>query len=126
MGEVLSDAAMAVVALVMPGIPPGERLVRLTERAPARPMVSAGTWLLEIASDQEGAWRSPWLRACAIRAIRIGMGDGRPEIAPVAIEHPVVGEELDLLTASRSEVGVVEEPATVDEDEVPGTDERPG
>ena len=57
----------------------------------------AAGWLRDLVEDRHDDWRSPWLRACAIRAARLtgrlgGIDLGRAR----ALGDPVVDEELAL------------------------------
>jgi hypothetical protein len=72
----------------------------LDPHAPAGAAGSAGfpdrgAVLRDLVEDPERAWRSPWLRACAIRAARrAGVLEGF-DVAPArALHDPVIDEEL--------------------------------
>ena len=101
------DLAGQVVALLAPGLTPVARQRRLQKAeppgspgGPADP--GAGGWLADLAADTERLWRSPWLRACAIRAIRVlgPAGASSGALVPLSTgtpEEPIVTEELELL-----------------------------
>ena len=90
------DEARTVLATVQPNLTPGERLARLPAHAAEAPGDADG-WLRDLVEDRHDDWRSPWLRACAIRAARLtgrlgGIDLGRAR----ALGDPVVDEELAL------------------------------
>ncbi len=95
-----------VLAVLAPGLEPRERLARIRPdgaRAPERP---ARDWLVDMAEDRDGRWRSPWLRACAIRALRLGGlaqdGSGGNRVLANAATDPVVAEEQALVAKASS------------------------
>jgi len=91
-------AAMAVVGLLAPGLSPHARAERLSGGS-AEPARTSKEWLLELAEDRDGRWRSPWLRACVVRAARLG-GFAREidRTALAAAREPIVAEELALIS----------------------------
>lgn len=91
-------AAADIVALLAPGLEPAERLHAVSARAAPAVARTAREWLLDIAEDGRSVWRSPWLRACAIRAVRRHrLVDGSPVRITNRHADPVMAEELGLL-----------------------------
>jgi hypothetical protein len=103
------ERASQVVAVLAPGLGTAERLARLGGPPAGRadPNGSDGVgarareWLLDIAADIDAVWRSGWLRACAIRALRLTAAAEPATLASLAPEleqaDPVVAEELTLV-----------------------------
>src|SRR4029453_1794729 len=60
------DEAARVLAVIDPGLTDAERLDRLRSQV-ALPTEGDG-WVAHLVEDPDGAWRSPWLRACAIHS----------------------------------------------------------
>ena len=91
---VLGPDARVALPLLAPDLPVAERLRRMPSPAEDRAMDLAG-WLRDLVEDVDEAWRSPWLRACAIHAAR-GREHARPagHEAARAVGDPVIDEEL--------------------------------
>ena len=73
------------------------RLARLVAAtgAPASP-VDVEAVLADLVEDREAAWRSPWLRACAVRAAcDREVASGLDLVPARALGDPMVDEELD-------------------------------
>src|SRR5262245_6777369 len=88
-----------VLGLLTPSLSASGRLERL---APATGAVddrrAEPDWLRSMARDAGDRWRSPWLRACAIRALRIRGLQAEVDVAAArGTRDPVVLEELQLL-----------------------------
>ena len=64
-----TEGAAVLIALLAPARTPGERLALLAH--PVDGPADPGGWLRELVEDPGEVWRSPWLRACAIRAARV-------------------------------------------------------
>ena len=60
------DEARRVLAILAPDLPHADRLQRLGRRR--RPAADLDATLRDLVEDRDAAWRSPWLRACAIHA----------------------------------------------------------
>ena len=73
------------------------RLRRLLAATGSRgPMVEVGAVLADLVEDRDGAWRSPWLRACALRAAcDRELAAGLDLVPARALGDPMVDEELD-------------------------------
>ncbi|HET9852480.1 MAG TPA: hypothetical protein VFP56_08240 [Candidatus Limnocylindrales bacterium] len=75
------ERAGRIAALLAPGLDSSERLrgLRATSPSAARNEAPgerrASAWLVDLAEDPAGPWRSSWLRACATRAIPL-LGEG--------------------------------------------------
>ena len=92
--------AVVVATLLDPAIAPSEQHDRLESpdpgRARQRPR-GARAVLVDLAEDRDATWRSPWLRACAIRALRLS-GIAPVGLAPApAATDSLVAEELALV-----------------------------
>ena len=99
LGVLLGRDAAPLLALLEPGRTPAERLARLT-RIPDGPDVPGGpdSWLRDLVEDPAERWRSPWLRACAIRAARLRGAAGSLDLGPArAVRDPVIDEEIALV-----------------------------
>jgi hypothetical protein len=95
------EAAAQVVAVLTPGLPTAERQRPLAPRSVVASARDGRQWLLDIAADEAGLWRSAWLRACAIRAARLtgALRSGRSPGAELGRAEDVdgtVAEELAL------------------------------
>jgi hypothetical protein len=91
------DRARLVQALLDPTLGTEDRLARLRSTPPSGEHRGGGEWLVELAGDPDGRWRSSWLQACAVRALRLA-GLATPDVAPAhAADDPVVAEELALI-----------------------------
>jgi hypothetical protein len=88
-----ADEARRVVAILEPDLPIADRLRRLGVPAAAAPDLD--TTLRDLVEDRDDAWRSPWLRACALHA---AIARGRPaglDLAPArALGDPLIDEVL--------------------------------
>jgi hypothetical protein len=93
--EVHLDAASRhLIPLLLPALPVAERLGRMPSPAASDPTDVAG-WLRDLVEDRDDAWRSPWLRACAIHAaVARGLLAGFELDAARALGDPVIDEEL--------------------------------
>ena len=84
--------ARLVLALLLPGLSPADRLRQLPR--PGGPRDPNG-WLRDLVEDRDRTWRSPWLRACAVHAARgRGVLDGMDVDAARTLGDPVLDEEL--------------------------------
>jgi hypothetical protein len=89
--------AGTVAAIVDGRLEPAERLRRLSDGR-KQPAHGGAAWLRDIAEDGDDRWRSEWLRACAIRALRLRrVGAGFDPAAARRSGDPVVLEELELV-----------------------------
>ncbi len=66
------EHASRIVALLSPALDARDRLLRIEGGVAGPSAPSAVEVLLDLAEDRDGHWRSAWLRACAIRALRLG------------------------------------------------------
>jgi hypothetical protein len=65
------------------------------------PNRDVAAWLRDLVEDADAAWRSPWLRACAIRAAAAGGHLERFDLEPArALDDRTVDEEIDAAAAS--------------------------
>jgi hypothetical protein len=101
---VLGPSDAARLAPLLDGrVDAGERLRRLggtTRGASTEPAVV----LTEIVADRDGVWRSPWVRACAVRAASYrGLSGSLDLDALRALADPIVDEELDRAPRTPSE-----------------------
>ena len=60
------DEAALALPLVRRDLTPDERSAALRRAGSA--VRHSEEWLADMADDPEGAWRSPWLAACAVHA----------------------------------------------------------
>jgi hypothetical protein len=87
------EEARAVVAVVSPAGDPGGGRAHLP--APPGAPVDVAGWVRDLVEDRGGAWRSPWLRACAIRAARDRGELASLDLGPArAVGDPLIEEEL--------------------------------
>ncbi len=103
------EPAGVIVALLSPGLEPHERWVRIKPPVAGQSAPSARDRLVEMTADRGDHWRSSWLRACAIRALRLSglAGDvlsSKPRRLGGIVEDHCVAEELDLLAPAQSRV----------------------
>jgi hypothetical protein len=101
-----------VLAVLQPGLPLAERLLRLggpRDRPAGEGTTGAwpaddAAWLRDIVEDPGGRWRAPWLRACAVHAAAVrGILDGMDVGGARVLGDPVVDEELALAGVGRPE-----------------------
>jgi hypothetical protein len=96
-----ADEARIVLAVLQPDLSPEERIARLPAPDGEAP-VDLGGWLRDLVEDRQDRWRSPWLRACAIRTARLLGG-----LRGIALDgartmgDPIVDEELALAAAAQ-------------------------
>ncbi|MET1232134.1 MAG: hypothetical protein ABWY52_04715, partial [Candidatus Limnocylindrales bacterium] len=104
------DERDRVMAVLQPGLPLTDRLLRLggpgdrpdAEGSTGEGPTSDTAWLRDIVEDPRGRWRSPWLRACAVHAAAVrGTLNGMDVGGARMLGDPVVDEELDLAGAGR-------------------------
>ena len=99
------EAAGPIVALLSPAPGVQERLIRIKAPHVGQPGPSASQLLLEMVADPEDHWRSIWLLACAVRALRMA-GLAADDLRSAVHRHrataddPAVAEELALLSGS--------------------------
>ena len=87
------DEARPVLAILAPGLPDADRLRRLGAIDDAS--TALDPTLQDLVEDRDGAWRSPWLRACAIHsAIAHGLLAGIDLREARALHDPVIDELL--------------------------------
>jgi hypothetical protein len=89
--------ARRLLAALDPAMAPGDARRALDAHGGAGTTGPAGrdAVLRDLVEDADGAWRSPWLRACAIRAARrAGVLGGFDVAAARAVHDPVIEEEL--------------------------------
>ena len=87
------DEARRVIAVLEPGLSASDRLGRLGGAADA-PLDLHAT-LRDLVEDRDAAWRSPWLRACAIHtAVALGRLEGIDLEGARSLHDPVVDELL--------------------------------
>jgi TLC ATP/ADP transporter len=88
------DEAARVLAVIDPGLTDAERLDRLGSQV-AMPTDGDG-WFRDLVEDPDDAWRSPWLRACAIHsAAARGVLATMDTAAARRVGDPIIDEELD-------------------------------
>jgi hypothetical protein len=94
-----------VVALLDPRLMPADRLRRIVPPASATADPrDAEDWVRDLVEDVDDAWRSAWLRACAIHdAGASGLLDRMDLASARAMGHPVVDEELGLATSGTTD-----------------------
>jgi hypothetical protein len=95
-----ADEARTVLAVARPARTAEERRSALPPPDVDAPM-GAAAWLRDLAEDPQDRWRSPWLRACAIRAARLtDRLDGIELDGARRLGDPIVDEELAALVGS--------------------------
>ncbi len=92
-----ATAAARLIPVLDSRIPPEGRLrhlvVRTGSATPARGVTAV---LADLVEDREDAWRSRWVRACAVRAAcDRGIADELDLVPVRALGDPMVNEELD-------------------------------
>jgi hypothetical protein len=92
--------ARALVAVASPDLDDLARMELLTESGPAEPEPRGG-WVRALALDEDGYWREPWLRACALHAAATTAPAEAREIAErfVGDADPAVAETASWVVA---------------------------
>ena len=92
--EVLAgrETGERIAALLDPHTPGGELTKALG--GPAAPEWSAAEWVTDLAADPEDHWGDSWLRACAIQAAPVVLGEAAADLVQPWVDDgdPVVAE----------------------------------
>ena len=90
-----ASGSRSVAPLLDPALRSPERLARLRPADATRVGLDAQRWIRDLVEDPDDEWRSPWLRACAIRAAnRRGLRDRFDLASAAAVHDAIVDEEL--------------------------------